>query len=106
MNQPAPTPQMHPALVRFRDELLQAGMDEESVGFITGKLVADISIQVANHLAEVVGAEQLEEFNKIEDDAQRNEALSAAFQEKESISLEEYHGQLIEEKIQEFEALD
>ena len=79
-----------PAIKRFNDHLEEAGMDEKSRGFLVGRLVKVITVEVMNEIKKL-GIEGVTELEKL-------------FKEKKGKSLTEYRDEVAERLVKDFEA--
>ena len=95
-----------PAVERFEEHLKKAGMDDKSRGFLTGRLVKVITVQVMGEIGKILGEEGIKKVEVIKDREEQQKELERVFQEKKGKSLVEYRDEVAEKLVKDFEAQD
>ena len=109
MNKTVPVPNsdghlVSPALIRFRDQLLDAGMSEESVGFLLGRLARSVSEEVTQEISKTLAAEDIKELETVNDEVAKFEKLQELFLKKKGKSIVQFRDDLAEKFVQDFES--
>ena len=93
-----------PVMARFRDSLQNAGMDDESTGFLLGRMARMVTEAIAAETEKLFGEDGLKKLSQEEDTRRRLEMVDQKFLEKKQMSLFEYRNKVAEEIVSDFEA--
>ncbi len=91
-------------LGRFEKRLRDAGMKDEEIAFLSGRVIQVVTGQMAVELQGIMGKSGFEELEKIADDTERNKKIDSILQEKKGIGLQKYQEDKLEEFVVDFES--
>lgn len=91
-------------LGRFEKRLKAAGMKDESIAFICGRLIRTTSEELVEDLKTLLSESEMIELEKMPDIEARNKKIDLILQEKKGISLEKYQEEKLEKFVADFES--
>jgi hypothetical protein len=92
------------ALGRFEKRLRDAGIKEESIAFICGRLIRTTSEELVEDLKTLLSESEMTELEKMPDIEARNKKIDSILQDKKGISLEKYQEEKLEKFVADFES--
>lgn len=97
-------PYFQGTLGRFEKKLKAAGMKDESIAFICGRLIRTTSEELVEDLKTLLSESEMTELEKMPDIEARNKKIDSILQDKKGISLEKYQEEKLEKFVADFES--
>lgn len=91
------------ALQRIIRYLREKQLDEETIGFLTGRMARVISDATGVVVADALGEEAVKKLQEIPDEVEKQKAIADAYQAKTGKSLDQVREELTEKLVQDFE---